>query len=87
LPPGRARPRAWAWLNFPVEARRFSDTGDLHAIAEALEVSLPGGYRLLVGQNTTPQRRMQVAIIEALVWSLLAMVCLGLAAACFSAAT
>ena len=67
------------WLNFPVEARRFSDTGDLHAIAEALEVSLPGGYRLLVGQNTTPQRRMQVAIIEALVWSLLAMVCLGLA--------
>ncbi|HEX4569772.1 MAG TPA: HAMP domain-containing sensor histidine kinase [Dongiaceae bacterium] len=67
------------WLNFPIEARRFNDAKDTHAIAEALEVALPGGYHLLVGQNTMPQRRMQVAIIEALVWSLAAMVCLGLA--------
>lgn len=67
------------WLNFPIEARRFSDKDESHALAEALEVALPGGYHLLVGQNTMPQRRMQVAIIEALVWSLLAMICLGLA--------
>lgn len=67
------------WLNFPIEARRFTDKDESHAVAEALEVALPGGYHLLVGQNTMPQRRMQVAIIEALVWSLLAMVCLGLA--------
>src|SRR5260370_30908836 len=62
------------WLNFPVEARPFSDTGDLHAIAEALEGSLPGGYRLLVGQNTTPQRRLQGSILDALVRALVAMV-------------
>jgi signal transduction histidine kinase len=67
------------WLSFPIEARRFSDKDESHALAEALEVALPGGYHLLVGQNTMPQRRMQVAIIEALVWSLLAMICLGLA--------
>jgi signal transduction histidine kinase len=67
------------WLNFPIEARRFSSAEGSHAVAEALEVALPGGYHLLVGQNMTPQRRMQLAIIEALVWSLLAMVCLGLA--------
>ena len=34
---------------------------------------------MLVGQNTAPQRRMQSAIIQALFWSLAAMVCLGLA--------
>ena len=33
----------------------------------------------MVGQNTAPQRRMQSAIIQALFWSLAAMVCLGLA--------
>lgn len=67
------------WLYFPVEARRFGDSGQERSTAEALEVTLPGDYHLLVGQNTGPQRHMQVAIIEALVWSLAAMVCLGLA--------
>ncbi len=77
-----AWPRAPAangrWLSFPVEARRFGDSEGQRSMAEALEVTLAGGYHLLVGQNTAPQRHMQVAIIEALVWSLAAMVCLGL---------
>jgi signal transduction histidine kinase len=67
------------WLTFPIEARRAGDSASFSTTAEALEITLPGGYHLLVGQNTGPQRRMQVAIIEALVWSLAAMVCLGLA--------
>src|SRR5215468_5802821 len=58
------------WLRFPREGRRLNDSEEAHASAEALEITLPGGYRLLVGQNTTPERRMQVAIIEALIWSL-----------------
>jgi signal transduction histidine kinase len=67
------------WLTFPVEARPFGEAQGQHSSAEALEITLPGDYHLLVGQNTAPQRRMQRAIIEALVWSLAAMVCLGLA--------
>jgi signal transduction histidine kinase len=67
------------WLSFPVEARPFGESQGEQSAAEALEVPLPGGYHLLVGQNMGPQRRMQRAIIEALVWSLAAMVCLGLA--------
>jgi signal transduction histidine kinase len=67
------------WLSFPVEARPFGESQGEESSAEALEIPLPGGYHLLVGQNMGPQRRMQRAIIEALVWSLAAMVCLGLA--------
>jgi len=67
------------WLVFPVEARPFGEAQGVRSTAEALEMTLPGGYHLLVGQNTAPQRRMQRAIIEALIWSLAAMVCLGLA--------
>jgi signal transduction histidine kinase len=71
--------RAGIWMSFPVEARRFSDTQGERSTAEALEVDFSGGYRLLVGQNSGPERRMQRAIVEALIWSLAAMVCLGLA--------
>ena len=67
------------WLSFPVQSRHFGQVQGDRSIAEALGVVLPGGYRLLVGQNTGPEHRMQTAIIEALVWSLAAMVCLGLA--------
>ncbi len=67
------------WREFPVQSRRFGEAKGESSIAEALMVGLPGGFRLLVGQNTGPQRKMQTAIVEALVWSLAAMVCLGLA--------
>ena len=67
------------WITFPIEARRFGDPQGEHSTAEALEAQMPGGYHVLVGQNTAPQRRMQSAIIQALIWSLAAMVCLGLA--------
>jgi signal transduction histidine kinase len=71
--------RSGIWMTFPVEARRFGAAQGERSVAEALELRLNGGYRLLVGQNTGPERRMQHAIIEALIWSLAAMVCLGLA--------
>jgi HAMP domain-containing protein len=71
--------RSGIWMNFPVEARHFGDSQGERSVAEALEVVFSGGYRLLVGQNSGPERRMQHAIVEALVWSLAAMVCLGLA--------
>jgi signal transduction histidine kinase len=71
--------RGGIWMSFPVEARRFSDSQGERSTAEALEVVFNGGYRLLVGQNSGPERRMQHAIVEALIWSLAAMVCLGLA--------
>jgi signal transduction histidine kinase len=71
--------RTGMWMSFPVEARHFGDSQGERSIAEALEVVFNGGYRLLVGQNSGPERRMQHAIVEALVWSLAAMVCLGLA--------
>ena len=75
----KAPNRQGLWITFPIEARRFGDPQGERSIAQALEVQLPGGYHLLVGQNTAPQRRMQSAIIQALFWSLAAMVCLGLA--------
>ncbi len=75
----KAPTRQDLWMTFPIEARRFGDPQGERSIAEALEVELPGGYHVLVGQNTAPQRRMQSAIIQALFWSLAAMVCLGLA--------
>jgi signal transduction histidine kinase len=75
----KAPTRQGLWISFPIEARRFGDPKGERSIAEALDVQLPGGYHLLVGQNTAPQRRMQSAIIQALFWSLAAMVCLGLA--------
>jgi signal transduction histidine kinase len=75
----KAPSRRGLWITFPVEARRFGDPQGERSVAEALEAQLPGGYHLLVGQYTAPQRRMQSAIIQALVWSLAAMVCLGLA--------
>jgi signal transduction histidine kinase len=71
--------RSGIWMTFPVEARRFGAAQGERSVAEALELKLNGGYHLLVGQNTGPERRMQHAIIEALIWSLAAMVCLGLA--------
>lgn len=71
--------REGIWLSFPVEARRFGDQKGERSMAQALTIDLRGGYHLLVGQNTAPQRRMQIAIIQALVLSLAAMVCLGLA--------
>ena len=71
--------RQGIWLSFPIEARRFGDQKGERTMAQALTVDLRGGYHLLVGQNTAPQRRMQIAIIQALVLSLAAMVCLGLA--------
>jgi signal transduction histidine kinase len=67
------------WLRFPIEARRFGDQEGERSVAEGLAAQLPGGYHVLVGQNTAPQRRMQSAIIQALFWSLAATVCLGLA--------
>jgi signal transduction histidine kinase len=71
--------RQGLWITFPIEAPpRFGDPQGERSIAEALEATLPGGYHVLVGQNTAPQRRMQSAIIQALFWSLAAMVCLGL---------
>ncbi len=70
--------RRGIWMTFPVEARRFGDSNGERSIAEALEVQLRGGYHLLVGQNTAPQRRLLSAIIQAFAWSLAAMVCLGL---------
>jgi signal transduction histidine kinase len=75
----KAPARQGLWITFPIEARRFGDPQGERSIAEALEVNLPGGYHVLVGQNTAPQRRMQSATIQALIWSLAAMVCLGLA--------
>jgi signal transduction histidine kinase len=75
----KAPSRQGFWMTFPIEARRFGDPQGERSIAEALEAQLPGGYHVLVGQNTAPQRRMQSAIIQALFWSLAAMVCLGLA--------
>jgi signal transduction histidine kinase len=75
----KAPSRQGLWMTFPIEARRFGDPQGERSIAEALEAQLPGGYHVLVGQNTAPQRRMQSAIIQALFWSLAAMVCLGLA--------
>ena len=67
------------WMRFPIEARRFGDQEGERSVAEGLAAQLPGGYHVLVGQNTAPQRRMQSAIIQALFWSLAATVCLGLA--------
>ena len=75
----KAPTRQGLWIRFPIEARRFGDPQGERSIAEALEASLPGGYHVLVGQNTAPQRRMQSATIQALIWSLAAIVCLGLA--------
>jgi len=67
------------WMRFPIEARRFGDPEAERSVAEGLAAQLPGGYHVLVGQYTAPQRRMQSAIIQALFWSLAATVCLGLA--------
>jgi len=63
------------WLVFAV-GRRLSGDSEPH-LARAVDVQLPGGYRLLVGQDTRAQERFQTAIVEALVWSLAITLVLG----------
>lgn len=62
------------WLVFAVG--RQSGDPEPH-LARAVDVELPGGYRLLVGQDMRAQERFQTAIVEALVWSLAITLVLG----------
>ena len=50
--------RQGQWITFSIEARRFGDQEGERSIAQAIEAQLPGGYHVMVGQNTAPQRRM-----------------------------
>lgn len=73
--PQEAR-RDGAWLDFPIERRLLGDPAP-HQV-RALHIRLLDGYHLLVGQDTRTQERFRSAIVQALIWSLLATLGLGL---------
>jgi signal transduction histidine kinase len=64
-----------AWLVFPVE-RRGIDNASVHE-AYALEVALPGGFRVLVGQNTQASAKVLDTILDAFLLGIGAMLLLA----------
>jgi signal transduction histidine kinase len=65
------------WLVFPVE-RRGVDRADVH-IAYGIEFPMPGGFRLLVGQNTQSAARVLQVITDVFLLGVLAMLLLAIA--------
>ena len=64
------------WLVFPVE-RRGVDPAEIHT-AYGIEFPLPGGFRLLVGQNTQSTARVLDAIADVFTLGVLAMLLLAI---------
>jgi signal transduction histidine kinase len=64
------------WLVFPVE-RRGVDRAEIHT-AYGIEFPLPGGFRLLVGQNTQSTARVLDAIADVFLLGVLAMLLLAI---------
>ncbi len=68
--------RDGAWLSFPIERRQSGEREQNRS--RALHIVLPGGYHLLVGQDTRAEERFQAAMIEVFAWSLAVVLCLGI---------
>ena len=72
------------WIEFEHRDHAAADAqGDSHAagpiLARARAITLPGGFRLLVGRNVRDQRDIETLITRALAWSLGLTLLLGLA--------
>jgi len=66
------------WLQFPIE--RHWQTGEVaHSYARARSFELPGEILLLVGRDNREHDNLRALMVEALAWSILAIVLLGVA--------
>lgn len=64
------------WLHFPIERALFGDPEPHRAVA--LHVDLPGGFHLLVGQDTRAQERFQEAVLRVFIWATAITLVLGI---------
>ena len=69
------------WLVFSIGRRHFGDN-EIHK-ARAIAVVLPGGFRLLVGQDTRTQEQFRGAILKSLLTSLALVLVLGIGGGLF----
>lgn len=69
------------WFHFTIGRARFGDP-EPH-LATALHAELPGGFHLLVGQDTRDQERFQDAILEVFLWAMAITLVLGIGGGVF----
>lgn len=70
-------PDTAGWLNFDYQRRTIEGDFEIHE-AQAVATRLPGGLRLLVGQDIEERRRLEAQITNALAWAVAAMIVLGI---------
>jgi len=72
---------AGPWIRFPIQRVAMDDDGTHHAVA--LHVELPGGYHLLIGQDSYAQTRFQSAILRVFLWATVIALALGIGGGLF----
>jgi signal transduction histidine kinase len=72
---------AGPWIRFPIQRVPLADS-EAH-LAVALHVELPGGYHLLIGQDTYAQTRFQATIPRVFLWATAITLALGIGGGLF----
>lgn len=71
---------AGPWVRFPIQRVAVDDAAHQ---AIALHVELPGGYHLLIGQDSYAQTRFQSAILRVFLWATAIALALGIGGGLF----